>query len=190
MRSNSNTAQRRSKRRGKILYSLIVLMLLAGLVPLLLTTVSILTSSRQALESAERLLQLDQTRSIAQQSRLYLQSMHQRISAIAETFQLGSDPAAVSARLDAVTPEALLDFVEEDRVHTIMVFDREGNFVSAGYSLDDAAISSSFSSTMRPVGTSSITMASPGARRTRSPLRTSRALSTPSLRASAACSCR
>jgi len=52
------------KRRGKILYSLIALMLLAGLVPLVLTTAWIMSSSRDALESSERLLQLDQTRSI------------------------------------------------------------------------------------------------------------------------------
>jgi len=118
-------------------------MLLAGLLPLLLTTVSILSSSKDALESSERLLQVDQTRSIAQQARLYLQSMHDQISAIAETFEIASDPREVSARVDSVNSEALLDFVEEDRVLAITVFDRDGNGVYAGYSLDDEAIDSS-----------------------------------------------
>lgn len=96
------------KRRGKILYSLIALMLLAGLVPLVLTTAWIMSSSRDALESSEQLLQLDQTRSIAQQSRLYSQSMHNQIAAIAETFEIASDPRAVSQRIRSVESESLL----------------------------------------------------------------------------------
>jgi len=131
------------KRRGKILYSLIALMLLAGLVPLVLTTAWIMSSSRDALESSERLLQLDQTRSIAQQSRLYLQSMHNQIAAIAETFEIASDPRAVSQRIRSVESESLLNFVEEDRVLSISVFDPDLNGVFAGYSLDDPTIESS-----------------------------------------------
>ena len=145
MRPSETTSPTRVRRRGKILYSLVVLMLLAGLVPLLLTTVWILDSSRDALESSERLLQLDQTRSIAQQARLYLQSMHDQVSAIADTFQIASDPGSISARIASVTPDALLDFIEEDRVLSIMVFDREGDGVFAGWSsLDDESIEASF----------------------------------------------
>ena len=130
----------RVRRRGKILYSLVGVMLAASLVPLVLMTIWIFGRNRDALEASERLLQIDQTRSIAQQARLYLQSMHDQISAIAETFELGSTPGAVQARIASVTPEALLDFVEEDRVRSITVFDREGRFVNAGYTLDDQAI--------------------------------------------------
>jgi len=142
--AKASAAPRKIRRRGKILYSLIVLMLLAGLVPLLFTTVWILRSSKDALESSERLLQLDQTRSIAQQARLYLQSMNAQISAIAETFEIASNPQTIQARIDAVTPETLADFVEEDRIRAITVYDKELRFVSAsGYALDDAAIDSS-----------------------------------------------
>jgi HD-GYP domain-containing protein (c-di-GMP phosphodiesterase class II) len=131
------------RRRGKILYSLVTVMLAAGLVPLVLMTIWLFGRNREALEASERLLQIDQTRSIAQQARLYLQAMHDQISTIAETFELASDPGAVQARIASVTPEALLDFVEEDRVRSITVFDREGRFVNAGYTLDDAAIEAS-----------------------------------------------
>ncbi len=133
----------RIKRRGKILYSLIALMLLAGLVPLVLTTAWIMSSSRDALESSERLLQIDQTRSIAQQSRLYLQSMHNQIAAIAETFEIATNLRAVSQRIASVNSESLLDFVEEDRVLSISVFDPNLNGVFAGYTLDDPTIDSS-----------------------------------------------
>ncbi len=133
----------RTKRSGKILYSLIGLMLLTGLLPLLLTAVWLVRRNREALEASERLLQLDQTRSIAQQARLYLQSMHNQLEAIAKTFEIGSDPRAVRTRLQSVTPEALLDFIEEDRVRGITVFDREGRFVTAGYTLDDPEIEAS-----------------------------------------------
>ena len=145
-RRENRKAPRRIKRRGKILYSLIALMLLAGLVPLVLTTAWIMSSSRDALESSERLLQLDQTRSIARQSRLYLQSMHNQIATIAETFEIASDPRAVSQRIASVTSESLRDFVRDYRVLSISVFDADLNFVSAvfpGVSLDDATIESS-----------------------------------------------
>ena len=143
MRMMAPASPIRIKRRGKILYSLIALMLLAGLVPLVLTTAWIMSSSRDALESSERLLQVDQTRSIAQQSRLYLQSMHNQIAAIAETFEIATDPRAVSQRIASVNSESLLGFVEEDRVLSISVFDPDLNGVFAGYSLDDPTIGSS-----------------------------------------------
>jgi HD-GYP domain-containing protein (c-di-GMP phosphodiesterase class II) len=136
-------APKRLKRKGKILYSLIGLMLLTGLLPLLLTSVWLVRRNREALEASERLLQLDQTRSIAQQARLYLQSMHNQLEAIAKTFEIGSDPEAVRSRIRSVTPEAMLDFIEEDRVRAIYVFDREGEGVTAGYNLDDPAIEAS-----------------------------------------------
>jgi hypothetical protein len=135
--------RRRTRRSGKILYSLIGLMLLTGLLPLLMTAVWLVRRNREALEASERLLQLDQTRSIAQQARLYLQSMHNQLEAIAKTFEIGANPQAVHSRILSVTPEALLDFIEEDRVRAITVFDREGRFVTAGYTLDDAAIEAS-----------------------------------------------
>ncbi len=140
MKPSPTMAPTRVRRRGKILYSLMGVMLAAGLVPLLLMTIWIFGRNRDALEASERLLQLDQTRSIAQQARLYLQSMRGQISAIADTFELASTPGAVQARIASVTPEALLAFVEEDRVRSITVFDREGRFVTAGYTLDDEAI--------------------------------------------------
>ncbi len=143
MKSKGFASPVRVKRRGKILYSLIAVMLAAGLVPLVLMTIWLFGRNREALEASERLLQIDQTRSIAQQARLYLQSMHDQISAIAETFEIASDPGAVQARIATVTPQALLDFVEEDRVRSITVFDREGRFVNAGYTLDDQAIEAS-----------------------------------------------
>jgi HD-GYP domain-containing protein (c-di-GMP phosphodiesterase class II) len=118
-------------------------MLLSGLLPLTLTSFWLVRRNREALEASERLLQLDQTRSIAQQARLYLQAMHNQLEAIAETFEIGSDPRAVRSRIASVTPEALVDFIEEDRVRAITVFDRDGRYVNAGYALDDPAIESS-----------------------------------------------
>lgn len=135
-----NPPRKRGRRRGKILYSLIGLMLLSGLLPLLLTSVWLVRRNREALEASERLLQLDQTRSIAQQARLYLQAMHNQLEAIAETFEIGPDPQAVRSRLTSVTPEALIGFLEEDRVRAITIFDKEGRFKNAGYALDDPGI--------------------------------------------------
>jgi HD-GYP domain-containing protein (c-di-GMP phosphodiesterase class II) len=142
MRSAS-TAPKRVRRRGKILYSLIGLMLLSGLLPLLLTSVWLVRRNREALEASERLLQLDQTRSIAQQARLYLQAMHNQLEAIAETFEIGPNAESVRTRLVSVTPQALVGFLEEDRVRAITIFDKDGRFKNAGYALDDKEIEKS-----------------------------------------------
>ncbi len=144
MKGTIPASTRRIKRRGKILYSLTAVMLVAGLLPLFLTTAWLVRRNREALEASERLLQLDQTRSIAQQARLYLQSMHDQVQAIAEAFEIGSGPREVRARIEKVSNEALVDFIQEDRVRSITVFTRDGRYVNAGgYSLDDDRMESS-----------------------------------------------
>ena len=128
----SRASLRRVARRGKILYSLVFLMLLAGLVPLLLTSTRLINTNRDALATSEKLLQLDQTRSIAQQARLYLQAIHNQILAIAQTFEIGGEPQAVAKRVQsALTSQKLINFIQEEtHIQSITVYDREGRFLT------------------------------------------------------------
>ena len=127
----------RVPRRGKLLYSLILLMLLAVLVPLLLSSRRLINANRDTLATAEQLLQLDQTRSIAQQARIYLQATHSQVLAIAQTFELEGEARAVAARIaSALTSTKLIDFInEQSRIEIIRVYDRRGHFNNAGISL-------------------------------------------------------
>jgi len=132
----------RVARRGKILYSLGFLMLLAGLVPLLLTSTRLINTNRDALATSEKLLQLDQTRSIAQQARLYLQANHNQIVAIAQTFEIGGEPRAIDGRVrSALRSQKLINYIkEETHILSITVYDREGRYLSAGVSLQEAVV--------------------------------------------------
>ena len=89
-------------RRGKILYALVIVMMLAGLTPLLVTSTILIERNREALALSEELVQLDQTRTIAKQARLYLQAMHDQVVGIAQTFVIGDKPWVVAARISRV----------------------------------------------------------------------------------------
>ena len=69
---------------------------------------------------------------------------HDQVTAIADTFQIASDPGTVSSRIKSVTPAALGAFVEPDRVHSIHVFDPAGEGVYAGYAINNAEIQEMF----------------------------------------------
>ncbi len=145
MVAQSKRRRRPTKRvlkRGKLLYSLILLMLLAVLVPLLLSSTRLINANRDTLATAEQLLQLDQTRSIAQQARIYLQATHGQVIAIARTFELEGDARAVAARISsALTSTKLIDFInEQSRIEIIRVYDRRGHFNNAGVSLQTNVI--------------------------------------------------
>ncbi len=131
-------------RRGKILYSLILLTLLTGLVPLLVMSSQLVKRNREALETAEKLHQLDQTRSIAHQARLYLESMLSQVESISRTFEFGGDSAAIQRRISAASDgKSLLNFIEEGRILSLTVSNRDGLGAYTGYSLDDDRIVSS-----------------------------------------------
>jgi putative nucleotidyltransferase with HDIG domain len=117
-------------------------MLLAVLVPLLLSSTRLINANRDTLATAEQLLQLDQTRSIAQQARIYLQATHGKILAIAQTFELEGDARAVAARVSsALTSTKLIDYInEQSHIEIIRVYDRRGHFNNAAISLQESVI--------------------------------------------------
>jgi putative nucleotidyltransferase with HDIG domain len=121
-------------RRGKIVYSLLAVMLLLGVVPLLVASSKLIENSQTELRAAEIELQLDQTRSIRDQIRLYLQATQQQVVAIAKTFGGGGDAAQVAARIASVSSgQELIHYVGEDsHVVYIVVSDRDGRGGQAG----------------------------------------------------------
>jgi putative nucleotidyltransferase with HDIG domain len=111
-------------------------------VPLLLTSTRLINTNRDALATSEQLLQLDQTRSIAQQARLYLQANHNQILAIARTFEIGGEPRAIAGRVrSALRSQKLINYIkEETHILSITVYDSEGRYLSAGVSLQEPMV--------------------------------------------------
>ena len=124
-------------RRGKILYALVIVMMLAGLTPLLVTSTILIERNREALALSEELVQLDQTRTIAKQARLYLQAMHDQVVGIAQTFGIGDKPWVVAARISRVSEsDDLIRYVQDgSHVLSITVYDQRGDGAYAGYDL-------------------------------------------------------
>jgi putative nucleotidyltransferase with HDIG domain len=136
MRAPDKT-HRRTVRRGKILYSLVIVMILAGLAPLLVTSTILIERNREALALSEELVQLDQTRTTAKQARLYLQAMHDQVVGIAQTFGIGDSPWVVSARISRVSAsDDLIGYIQDgSHVLSITVYDQKGDGAYAGYDL-------------------------------------------------------
>jgi hypothetical protein len=116
------------------------------LIPLLLTSTRLINTNRDALATSEKLLQLDQTRSIAQQARIYLQAMHSQVKAIARTFTIGGGPRVVRSRVAAaLRSQNLIDYIEdESHILNIAVYDSQGRYLSAGISLQEPVIQDYF----------------------------------------------
>jgi len=121
-------------RRGKIVYSLALVLVVVGVAPLLLVSSTLIENSQTELRAAEIELQLDQTRSIRDQIRLYLQATQQQVVAIAKTFGGGGDVRQVSARIASVSSgQELIQYVgEESHIVYIVVSDGEGRGGQAG----------------------------------------------------------
>ena len=135
--SSPDSGPTRMMRRGKILYALVMVMMLAALVPLVVTSAILIRQNRNALALSEELVQLDQTRSIAKQARLYLQAMHDQVVGIAQTFGIGDSPWAVSERIArAADSEDLIHYIQ-DGSHLLSISVQDTRQRGGGYALYD-----------------------------------------------------
>jgi len=124
-------------RRGKILYALVIVMMLAALVPLIVTSAILIRQNRNALALTEELVQLDQTRSIAKQARIYLQAVHDQVVGIAQTFGIGDSPWAVSQRIARVTESEDLIHYIQDGGYLLSISVQDTRQRGGGYALFD-----------------------------------------------------
>ena len=143
------TPDTRLLKRGKILYSLAIVMMMAALAPLLVTSTILIERNRDALALSEKVVQLDQTRTIAKQARLYLQAMHDQVVGIARTFGIGDNRWVVTERIARVSESGdLREYIQDgSHVRSIAVYDRGGRFYrsdSAGYDQIEDPVSEYF----------------------------------------------
>jgi HD-GYP domain-containing protein (c-di-GMP phosphodiesterase class II) len=89
------------QRRGRILASLLLLLSLVGLLPLLWTSYTLVSGSKEMLELNQKAIQLDTARSLSQQVAVYMRSLTGQVAAIARTLEVDgvSAPGQFQARL-------------------------------------------------------------------------------------------
>jgi HD-GYP domain-containing protein (c-di-GMP phosphodiesterase class II) len=132
------------KRRGRIRSSLLVLLLVIGVVPLLLTSSTLVQHSREMLELDQKTIQLDKARSLSQQIAVYVRSLRDQIQMISRTLALEADASGVPFEQQVKRireTKALVRFVNDDSpLNYVSVADTSGFGAQAGIQLREAEI--------------------------------------------------
>jgi len=131
------------RRRGRILVSLLLLLLGVGVVPLVATSYRLVSRSREILELDQKAMQLDKARSLSQQVSVYVKSLQSQVVAIARTLEVDVPRSAFAARVARIRDdEGLRRYVEDatSRFHYVSVVDASGSGARSGVQLSEPAI--------------------------------------------------
>jgi HD-GYP domain-containing protein (c-di-GMP phosphodiesterase class II) len=134
------TATAPARRRGRILTSLLLLLLAVGVVPLLGTAYRLYSKSREDLELNENLVQNDKARSLSRQVARYVQSLRSQVHVIAKTLEIESGP--FPQRVARIAEMNLLTrYVgEQTPLVYLRVADASGRAAQYGYQLRDEGV--------------------------------------------------
>jgi HD-GYP domain-containing protein (c-di-GMP phosphodiesterase class II) len=131
------------RRRGRILVSLLLLLLTIGVVPLVVTSYYLVSKSREILELDQKAMQLDKARSLSQQVSVYVKSLQSQVVAIARTLEVDVAPSAFAARVARIREDdGLRRYVEDaaSRLHYVSVVDATSSGARSGVQLSEPAI--------------------------------------------------
>ena len=131
------------RRRGRILVSLLLLLLTVGVVPLVATSWLLVSKSKAILEDDQKVMQLDKARSLSQQVSVYVKSLQSQVVAIARTLEVDVAPSAFAARVARIRDDdGLRRYVEEatSRFHYVSVVDASMTGARSGVQLSEPAI--------------------------------------------------
>ena len=99
----------RLRRRGSILFSLLLLLFVVGVVPLLWTSFTLVSRSREILELDQKALQLDKARSLSQQVAVYVESLRSHLTAVARTLEVEATQSSFSDRVTRISDAKALE---------------------------------------------------------------------------------
>lgn len=131
------------RRRGRILVSLLLLLLGVGVVPLVATSYHLVSRSREILELDQKATQLDKARSLSLQVSVYVKSLQSQVVAIARTLEVDVAPSAFAARVARIRDDdGLRRYVEDanSRFHYVSVVDASSTGARSGVQLSEPAI--------------------------------------------------
>jgi HD-GYP domain-containing protein (c-di-GMP phosphodiesterase class II) len=128
-------------RRGRILYSILALLLGVGVAPLVWTSWQLVARSRETVESNQKEWQLDKARLISRQVEIYVESLRKQVLSIARTLAMGSaGPEAFAERIARIRADRSLETYLRDRTSSLVflsVVDVNGNGTQSGLALQD-----------------------------------------------------
>jgi HD-GYP domain-containing protein (c-di-GMP phosphodiesterase class II) len=128
--------------RGRILFSLLLLLFGVGVVPLVATAYHLVSRSREILELDQKALQLDKARSLSQQVAVYVGNLRSQVDTIARTLEVEAATGAFSERVARIREaKALERYVGgASPLNSISVVDATGSGARSGIQLNEPAI--------------------------------------------------
>jgi len=131
----------RPQRRGRILYSILALLLGLGVVPLVWTSARLVSKSRDDLEVSLKETQIAKAKTLARQAELYVGSAHSQIVTIARTLELDAGRVPFAQRVTELNKQkALAPYLQGDEAKRFVylgVVDTGGIAAVAGLDLHD-----------------------------------------------------
>ena len=131
-------------RRGRILFSILGLLLGVGVLPLVWTSYRLYTTSRESLEVSLKETQIAKAKTLASQAELYVSSVHSQIVTIARTLEVDAGRIPFAERVTRIRePKALEPYLQGDeskRLAYLSVVDTEGIGAQSGLLLQDARL--------------------------------------------------
>jgi len=130
------------RRRGRILISLLALLFIVGVVPLLGTSYYLVSRSSADLEFNQRAIQLDMAKSLSQQIKTYVESLHSQVAAIARTLEVEAGEVPFSTRVAHIRAQKALEryLGDNSRFNYVSVVDTSGLGAQSGVQLQEPVI--------------------------------------------------
>jgi HD-GYP domain-containing protein (c-di-GMP phosphodiesterase class II) len=142
--SEGLTAMPKARRRGRILFSLLLLLFAVGPIPLLFTAHNLVTTTHESLELDQKSLQQDKARGLAQQVALYIQSLRMQVQAIAQTLAVEPRSGVFTDRIERIrNAQTLRELVDPDSpipIYYIGIVDLSCTGVGSGIQLPEPEI--------------------------------------------------
>jgi HD-GYP domain-containing protein (c-di-GMP phosphodiesterase class II) len=119
-----------------------VLLFVVGIVPLLWTSFTLVSRSREILELDQKAMQLDKARSLSQQVAVYVESLRAHLVAVARTLEVEATQSSFSDRVTRMSDaKALERYVGGDsRFYSFSIGDATGKAARSGAQLPEPAI--------------------------------------------------
>ena len=129
-------------RRGRILFSILGLLLGVGVLPLVWTSNRLVSKSREDLEVSLKETQIAKAKTLASQAELYVSSTHLQVVTIARTLEMDAGRMPFAERLKRIREQnALVPYLEGDpskrRLVYLSVVDTDGIGAQSGLDLQD-----------------------------------------------------
>jgi HD-GYP domain-containing protein (c-di-GMP phosphodiesterase class II) len=130
------------QRRGRIIYSILALMLGVGVAPLVWTSTRLVSKSREDLEVSLKETQIAKAKTLASQAELFVRSVHSQIVTIARTLEVDAGRTPFTERVMRIREQnALVPYLRDDkRLVYLSVVDTDGVGAQAGLDLQDAKL--------------------------------------------------